>query len=335
MPSGSSSTTQPFTKAFSSSRIQTYLLPERSFSPSTTRTSPFAPSMFSGLMNCGAKVPGDAPPRIEPFLLESLRPSPPERRSDTDWLRTCPIGTPGESGACMMLDFDLAWPGGGPGEGVSGSLSRPWNGPLRHRGPPCACELIWAQTGTVGRLLLLLSMLLVGGSRAPSCWRIRGLLHTPIQGMVGSRKSRRPRGRRIIYRERQGCRVRQGKAIRQRWAVSGVWAQVVCLHLAASGVVPQATRSVQSSMLACLPPQLYSPRLARLSAKDQTGAKQRDTQASLQATKFTRARKEKNSVLLSPTLVLSFAYTKRARLSYTWPHQVALLLPPLRLCCCR
>jgi hypothetical protein len=125
MPSGSSSTTQPFTKAFSSSRIQTYLFPERSFSPSTTRTSPFAPSMFSGLINCGAKVPGDAPPLIEPFRLESLRPSPPERKSDTDWLRTCPNGAPGESGACMILDFDLAWPGGGPGEGVSGSRSLP------------------------------------------------------------------------------------------------------------------------------------------------------------------------------------------------------------------
>ena len=59
----------------------------------------------------------------------------------------------------MMLDFDLAWPGGGPGEGVSGSRSRPWNGPLRHRGPPCAWELIWAQA-----LLLLFLLLLVGMS---------------------------------------------------------------------------------------------------------------------------------------------------------------------------
>jgi hypothetical protein len=56
----------------------------------------------------------------------------------------------------MMLDFDLAWPGGGPGEGVSGSRSLPWNGPLRHRGPPCACELIWAQA--------VLLLLLVGRS---------------------------------------------------------------------------------------------------------------------------------------------------------------------------
>ena len=73
-------------------------------------------------MNCGAKVPADAPPLAEPFRLESLRPSPPERRSDTDWFRTCPNG---DAGDCIILDFDLAWPGGGPGEGVSGSLSRP------------------------------------------------------------------------------------------------------------------------------------------------------------------------------------------------------------------
>jgi hypothetical protein len=84
IPSGSSSRTQPLTNAFSSSRIQIYLFPERSFSPSTTRTSPFVPSIFSGLMNCGAKVPADAPPLMEPFLLESLRPRPEGRRSDTD-----------------------------------------------------------------------------------------------------------------------------------------------------------------------------------------------------------------------------------------------------------
>jgi hypothetical protein len=64
----------------------------------------------------------------------------------------------GDRGACIMLDFDLAWPGGGPGEGVSGSLSRsrPWNGPLRHRGPPCACELILALSGAVALLSLVL-----------------------------------------------------------------------------------------------------------------------------------------------------------------------------------
>ena len=96
-----------------------------------------------------------------------------------------------------MLDFDLAWPGGGPGEGVSGSRSRPWNGPLRHRGPPCACELIWAQASVV-----VVSTWLVG---APSCWRIRGLVHAPIKGRVVGRRWCKSRGRRfIIYRERQG-----------------------------------------------------------------------------------------------------------------------------------
>lgn len=38
-----------------------------------------------------------------------------------------------------MLDFDLAWPGGGPGDGVSASLP---NGVFRQRGPFCACALI-------------------------------------------------------------------------------------------------------------------------------------------------------------------------------------------------
>ena len=224
MPSGSSSTTQPFTKAFSSSRIQTYLLPERSFSPSTTRTSPLAPSMFSGLMNCGAKVPGDAPPLIEPFLLESLRPSPPDRRSDTDWFRTCPNGAPGESGACMMLDLDLAWPGGGPGEGVSGSLSRPWNRPLRHRGPPCACELIWAQAAAA----VVVSSRLVG---APSCWRIRGLVHAPIKGRVVGRKWCIWLGGGVLLYTGKDKGILWSEAIRQRWDVSSVWAAVVvCLQ---------------------------------------------------------------------------------------------------------
>jgi hypothetical protein len=38
----------------------------------------------------------------------------------------------GEIGDCMMLDFDLACPGGGPGEGDAWSLP---NGLLRHLGP--------------------------------------------------------------------------------------------------------------------------------------------------------------------------------------------------------
>lgn len=59
-------------------------------------------------MNCGAKVPADAPPLAEPVRLESLRPSPPGRISDTDWFRTCPNGDAGDMGACIILDFDLA-----------------------------------------------------------------------------------------------------------------------------------------------------------------------------------------------------------------------------------
>lgn len=39
-----------------------------------------------------------------------------------------------------MLDLDRAWPGGGPGEGVS--ASRPPNGLFLHLGPLCDCALI-------------------------------------------------------------------------------------------------------------------------------------------------------------------------------------------------
>lgn len=45
----------------------------------------------------------------------------------------------GDMGDCMMLDFDRACPGGGPGEGVPPSFP---NGLLRHLGPPWACMLI-------------------------------------------------------------------------------------------------------------------------------------------------------------------------------------------------
>lgn len=87
-------------------------------------------------MNCGANVPAGVLFRTEPVR---FRPDIDIRRSDTELLRACPIGI-GGSGDCMTLDFDRAWPGGGPGDGVS-SLPFP-NGLFRHRGPFCACELM-------------------------------------------------------------------------------------------------------------------------------------------------------------------------------------------------
>lgn len=41
----------------------------------------------------------------------------------------------------LKLDFDLACPGGGPGEGVSSLICPNWLC-LCHLGPFCACELI-------------------------------------------------------------------------------------------------------------------------------------------------------------------------------------------------
>jgi len=95
-------------------------------------------------MNFGAKVPVGVLPRTDPerSLDESLLVSPRAAMSDEDWLRECPTGDMGDKGASTTLDFDLACPGGGPGDGV------PWPWPkglpLRHRGPSCALELIIA-----------------------------------------------------------------------------------------------------------------------------------------------------------------------------------------------
>ena len=73
---------------------------------------------------------------------ESLRLNP-DTRSETELLRACPAATGCEVGDCsIMLDLDLACPGGGPGDGVP-SITLPLpKGLLRHRGPLCACALI-------------------------------------------------------------------------------------------------------------------------------------------------------------------------------------------------
>ena len=211
----------------------------------------------------------------------------------------------------MILDFDLAWPGGGPGEGVSGSRSRPWNGPLRHRGPPCACELIWAQAGTVGRLLLLL----VGRSRAPSCWRIRGLVHTPIKGRVASRKSCRPRGRRIIYRERQGCRVRQldngvmSQVFGRKWSV-----YILPLQAWYSGTPEQAasySASHQSSMLPSAT--LFSATCTLRKRPDQSReTPSQPARPGQHRNSRARARRGISLLFSLSTLVLPFAYIQCA-----------------------
>lgn len=116
----------------------------------------------------------------------------------------------------MMLDFDLAWPGGGPGDGVSGSRCRPWNGPLRcHRGPPCACELILA-----AEVAIVVSSRVVAGGvvlRASG-----GCFTRPSKGGDESKVERASRARCLIYRER-ACRKQIGV---QRGCLSGsglVW----------------------------------------------------------------------------------------------------------------
>lgn len=65
------------------------------------------------------------------------------------------MGVLGDNPDCRKLDLDLACPGGGPGDGVSGSLSRPCSAPLRHLGPSCACELMVAQPGAALPVLLV------------------------------------------------------------------------------------------------------------------------------------------------------------------------------------
>ena len=71
------------------------------------------------MMNFGANVPPGVLLRIElrkccELLL--IRPDIP--RSDSDWFRECARGETGEMGDCMILDFERACPGGGPGDGV-------------------------------------------------------------------------------------------------------------------------------------------------------------------------------------------------------------------------
>jgi hypothetical protein len=68
----SSSTTQPRTNAFAGSLSQTYLFPEKSFSPSILSTVGSAACMSSDLMNVGAKVPVCGVLPLFERLVESL-----------------------------------------------------------------------------------------------------------------------------------------------------------------------------------------------------------------------------------------------------------------------
>lgn len=86
--------TQPLTKALSASLSQTYLFPEKSFSPSIPLTV-MGLCASSVLIKVGAKVPvAGVALRYEPdrFLVESLRASPGWRvlRGENDWCRAWP-----------------------------------------------------------------------------------------------------------------------------------------------------------------------------------------------------------------------------------------------------
>jgi hypothetical protein len=91
LPPGKSSTTQPLTKAASVSLSQTYLFPEKSFSPSMPSTVGIGLCGFSDLMKVGANVPvAGVVLRYDPerFLVESLRPGPccwRVLRGENDW----------------------------------------------------------------------------------------------------------------------------------------------------------------------------------------------------------------------------------------------------------
>ena len=82
-------------------------------------------------MKLGANVPPGVLLRIgECERCESLLINPAIPKSASDWLREW--DKPFVSGDWIMLDLDLACPGGGPGDGVASPLP---NGLLRHRGP--------------------------------------------------------------------------------------------------------------------------------------------------------------------------------------------------------
>ena len=78
-PASSSSTTQPLTKAVAGSFNQTYLLPEKSFSPSMPLTVGIGFCISSDFMNVGANVPvaGELPRyELDRFLTEFVLPGP-------------------------------------------------------------------------------------------------------------------------------------------------------------------------------------------------------------------------------------------------------------------
>lgn len=146
-----------------------------------------------------------------------------------------------------MLDFDLAWPGGGPGEGVSGSLSRPWNGPLRHLGPFCACELMLPRVGAVA---LLLVWLVVVQSRVTSSAH-PGPVQASIRGLRACRRFRGPRGQGVMYRA--GVEWCNGEVdCLATGSVSSVWACLRCAVLGTrvAGSCPQLSPPPSESLVA-------------------------------------------------------------------------------------
>lgn len=138
-PPSNSSTTQPRTKAVLESLSQTYLFPEKSFSPSMPRIRSVASCISSDLINCGAKVPGDAALLRCEFDLRRVTSPFPFREKlpncDEDWLREWLICCEPGNGEVIKVDFGRGFTGTGPGEGDGELLVK---GLFRHFGPLAA-----------------------------------------------------------------------------------------------------------------------------------------------------------------------------------------------------
>lgn len=117
----SSSTTQPRIKAVFGSFNQTYLLPEKSFSPSIPRTTSALLCISSDVIKVGAKVPVAGVLlrcELDRIRVEPLRDGAgPDVSGEKDWLRWCPTAGEGESGDDISIDFGRPLLGEVTGEG--------------------------------------------------------------------------------------------------------------------------------------------------------------------------------------------------------------------------
>ena len=117
-PSSISSRTKPRTNAFSGSRSHTYLLPEKSLSPSSPRIWSAPRRSSSDLIKLGAKVPDEVLSFAELDL--SRLPRPGDRVGDvceTDALRKCPLADSNPPDDVMMADWGRVGFGWVAGEG--------------------------------------------------------------------------------------------------------------------------------------------------------------------------------------------------------------------------